>query len=226
MAFVQCLHAINDAAGTTLDCAITASSGNLLAVHGCFYNTSAGSSAADATNGTYEAVGHITDGSVGASQDTHYKEGITGGSLTVTLTTPNTTFRRVQVAEYSGLATSSVLEDHKENFSASFGTGTDATTSTDGSGTTTDGDTIVSWLFNANGNIATVGTGFNTARDNWSTADGDCFQLEDRVQATHGTPDAGTWTEGTFGTDHIYVSMLAFKGVPAPLSIMDPAILI
>ena len=206
MAFVQGVHAINDAAGTTISVNITATTGNTLAVQVTYQDSITGATCADGTN-TYTQLDRPTG--VGFSQQTLYAKNITGGALTVTATTPSAAFRRIQVLEYSGLDAVSPLDGHVGNSSATFGTGTDACTSTNAN-TTVNGDTIVGLFYdNSSATLPTNGTGFGAARDPFTNAAGDCLQAEEKIQTTAGSV-AATFTT-TAGTDEIFVSMIAFK---------------
>lgn len=206
-AIVQALHASNDAAGTTLNLAITATDGNLFACQGL--DNVAGAGGMSITDGKNNFVGvDDTNSASSIAQQTFYAKNITGGARTVVLNSASVPFRRIQVAECNGLDKTAPLEDHKAATRSSSGVA-DAETSGDGSGTRTNGCLIVSFIFQGTDTTAPVqGTGF-TAHDPFSNAAGDAADVEDRAQVTAGTPDAGTWTLTAGKT--VYIAMMAFK---------------
>lgn len=207
MAFVQAVHASNDAAGTVLNVAITATTSNLFACQSWDNVSGAGGMSITDGGNVFTPVDDIN--SAGAiTQQTFYAKNITGGARTVALASTSAPFRRIQVAEYSGLDTTAPLEDHKAAVGTSTG-GANAETSGNGTGTVTNGCTIVGFFLQFSDTVQpTQGTGF-TSRDPFNNAAGDASDVEDRVQATAGTPDAGTWTLAV-GKSEI-MSMLAFK---------------
>ena len=140
---------------------------------------------------------------------TFHKENVaaTGASPVLTATfSVATTFRRIRGEERSGIVSTSALDKKAAQFSATFGTGTDAVTS--GSQTTvSDGDQIVGVAYDSStATLPSVGTGFSNT-DGVTFIAGDCFRTEDKVQSSHGAV-AATFTT-TAGTDPIHVHMLA-----------------
>lgn len=209
-------HVSNDAAGTTLVLNVTPTTGNLLASQTWYNNGSSVGSLADNVNGSHTQVDQNPDAFTVITQDTYYKKAITGGATAITLTTTSVGFRRLQTLEYSGLDTASPLNDHKVAAQHTSTGGANAETSGNGAGTSVNGCTIVSFITQVSDTTApTAGTGF-TARDPFNNAAGDASDGEDRVQATAGVPDAGTWTlaAGKF----TFVAMMAFA--PAATSIL------
>lgn len=208
MSFVQAVHAVNDAAGTALTRSITATGGNLFACAGFNVFQDSASTMTDGGN-TFTSPDRVVDGGNNVQQDSYYAKNITGGARTVSYNTPNSpSFRRVHVAEYSGQDTAAPLDDHKGAF-GSFGGGANAVTTGNGAGTTVNGDTIVSFVTQfVDTVVPTAGTGFSS-RDPYSTAAGDASDVEDRVQASSGVPDAGTWTLAA--GQSLVVCMMAFK---------------
>lgn len=171
--------------------------------------TDPGSSISDGTN-SY-TVDQITGPDVnGICCATFHKENaasVVTPVITVTFATGhNPTFRRVRGEERSGVATTSAVHKKAAQFSATFGTGTDAATS-GAQVTTIDGCQVVGVGYDDSAaNIPTVGTGY-ASTDSATFAAGDAFRTEDRTQATQGSI-AATFTL-VAGTDITHVHMLA-----------------
>ena len=121
------------------------------------------------------------------------------------------TFRRIIWNERSSIAASSAVNDSKQNTSSTFGTGTNAVTSTNGAGTSVANCEIVALGYDSTSATSmTAGTAPNTytKRNTTTRSAGDSYDLEDGVQAAAGANDAGTFTT-TAGTDAIHVHMVA-----------------
>lgn len=124
--------------------------------------------------------------------DIWYKENMAGGADTITATyNAAKSARRIVIAEYSGVATSSALDKVDSNVQTPTSTSTDATTST-AQTTTTANQLIVGCVHVLDGTArgVTAGTGFTERQDTNNDAQ---VSLEDRVEASP-TSVAATFT--------------------------------
>lgn len=152
------------------------------------------SSVTDSAGNTWTLLSQASDTTNTQGLQLAYAMNATAGATTVTATfSGSTSFRRITLAEYSGVATASALDT-----SAVKNNGVNTTAANDVTvgpiTTTAAGDLIVCGVMDtANGtNTQTAGTGF-TKRN----AFGLCA-LEDLVQGSAGSI-SGTWTFGTAG---------------------------
>lgn len=135
---VQSQSAGNSANGTTLGAAFGSSvtAGNLIHVFILYRDSGEGTghSISDSLGNTYTLIANSNRTNRRTAH--FYASNISGGSCTVTLSTPNNNpFRSLAVVEISGLDTSAPLDVHSENVQDPAGTGTDAVVS--GSATAT-----------------------------------------------------------------------------------------
>lgn len=202
----------NDGTAATVATAAFASAstaGNTIVGHVTWQQTlGALTSVTDGTN-TYSIV-DSTVVSVGdnINMATFVAQNIAGGgTLTITANFTNTpAFRRITASEISGVLTTGQPNAHKINASATFGTGTDAVTSTSAT-TTADGCYIYGAAYDESANtIPSAGTSF-TSRDTATFTAGDAWRVEDRVQSSQGSI-AATFTI-TGGTQSLGVAMVA-----------------
>lgn len=196
--FVQSPTAATGFSGTTLALAFgsNVTAGSMLCAH---INATHGvSGVADSRSQTYTAAVSVTDGAT-YTLATYYFLNTTGGACTVTVTFAGAiTYASLQVAEYSGIATSAALDQFASNSQTAPGTGANAITS--GSVTpTTNGQLILGWTTALTVGAGTVsaGTGF-TGRVN---VFGDTL-FEDQVQGTAGAI-AATFTGTNAASDYI-----------------------
>lgn len=198
IAHVQAPAAATVFSGTTIALAFgsNVTAGSMLCAH--VYANHGISGVADSRSQTYTSAVNVTDGAT-FSLATYYFLNTTGGACTVTVTFAGAVaYASLQVAEYSGVATSSALDKVANNSQTDVGTSANAITS--GSVTTdTDGQLILGWTSVLVVGAATVsaGSGF-TARTN---VFGDTL-FEDQVQGTAGAI-AATFTTTLATADHI-----------------------
>lgn len=170
--------------------------GSLLVCH--VYANHGVTGIADSRTQTWSSAVSVTDNAT-YTLATYYFPNTTAGANTVTVTFAGTiTYASLQIAEYSGCATSTPLDKFASNSQTDPGTGTNAVTS--GSVTTvTDGQLIVGWTsaLVAGGSTVSAGTGF-TGRTNIF---GDTLH-EDQVQTSAGAI-AATFTTTSATADFI-----------------------
>lgn len=198
IAYVQAPAAATVFSGTTISLAFgsNVTAGSMLCAH---INANHGiSGVADSRSQTYTSAVNVTDGAT-YSLATYYFLNTTGGACTVTVTFAGAvTFASLQVAEYSGVATSSALDKTANNSQTDPGTAADAITS--GSVTpTTDGQLILGWTsaLVVGGSTVSAGSGF-TGRIN---VFGDIL-FEDQIQTSAGAI-AATFTTTSATADFI-----------------------
>lgn len=179
----------------------------------CYIYASHGiSSVADSRSQTFSSAINLTDGAT-YSRAIFYYANTTAGADTVTVTFAGSiTYASLQCSEYSGVATSSPLDQTTSNSQTDPGTATDAITSGNVT-TTTNGQLIVGWTSAIVVAVGTVSAGTNyTGRQN---VFGDTL-FEDRVQTTAGSIAA------TFTTNHAtsdYITLIStFKEAVAASS--------
>lgn len=207
--FVQSPTAATGSSGTTLALAFgsNVTAGSMLCAH--IYANHGVSGVADSRSQTYTAAVSVTDGST-FTLATYYFLNTTGGACTVTVTFAGAiTYASLQVAEYSGIATSAALDKFASNSQTAPGTGANAITS--GSVTpTTNGQLILGWTTALTVGAGTVsaGTGF-TGRVN---VFGDTL-FEDQVQGAAGAI-AATFT-GTNAASNYTTLISTYKELAA-----------
>lgn len=202
IAYVQAPAAATVFSGTTIALAFgsNVTAGSMLCAH--IYANHGISGVADSRSQTYTSAVNVTDGAT-YSLATYYFLNTTGGACTVTVTFAGAvTYASLQVAEYSGVATSSALDQVASNSQTDPGTATDAITSSNVT-TSTDGQLILGWTSALVVGAGTVSAGTNyTGRIN---VFGDTI-FEDRVQTSAGL------TAATFTTNHAtsdYVTLIS-----------------
>ena len=142
-----------------------------------------------------------------------YVQNATAGATTITLTlSASVSDIRILYGEWSGLATSNVLDQHAVNGQAFPGTGTDLITSGTVQ-TTANGELIVGVTQNEFGSSESAGTNF-TARLTDVLA-----MLEDRTQTAQGSI-AATITPGA--NDAWHTGIMTFKPVTGGLFLPNP----
>jgi hypothetical protein len=197
-AHVQSPTAATAFSGTSINLAYgsNVTAGNLLVCH--VYANHGISSVADSLTQTFTAAVNLTDGST-YSVATFYYANTAGGADTVTVTFAGAiTYASLQCSEYSGVQTSSPLDQTTSNNQTDPGTGTDAVTSGNVT-TTTDGQLIVGFSTALVVGAGTLSAGTNyTARTN---VFGDTL-CEDRVQTSAGSI-AATFTNSLSTADFI-----------------------
>lgn len=182
--------------------------GSLLVCH--IYANHGISSVADSLAQTFSSAVNVTDGAT-FSIATFYVPNSAAGADTVTVTFAGTiAYASLQCAEYSGVATSSPLDQAVSQNQTDPGTGTDAVTSGNVT-TTTDGQLIVGWstALVVGAGTLTAGTGY-TGRTNVFN---DTLH-EDRVQTTAGSI-AATFTSNSATSDFV-TQIATFKAAAAP----------
>ena len=167
---------------------------------------------ADDKGNTYTVIDTQHSTGDGASFAQFYKEGITNGPITITVTLSATSaFRRICVSEYAGIATSASIDAHNVRWIGSFGTTANAVTSNSAT-TTANGDLIRGSFFDTSGNnsLMTAGTSpnvFNQRAANSASQAVPCV-VEDFLQATAA---AITATATQTVNDNILCSIVTFK---------------
>jgi hypothetical protein len=206
-AHVQTTYATADTTATTIAVAFASNvtAGNLLIVTAAWADGGTGNAPTitDTRGNTYTAAGSAHfDTPNGQGQHTYYVPSTTAGANTVTATFgTTTTYRRIEVTEVSGCATTSPVDA----VSKFIGTSTTAANSvTSGSATTTTAGCYIYGAFQRDGTTVTItsGTGF-TQRLNLTDVD-----IEDMTQASAGSV-AATWTSSAATT--YLATMVAFK---------------
>lgn len=197
-AFVQAPAAATVFSGTTVALAYgsNVTAGSLLS---CWIYANHGiSGVADSRSQTFTSAVNVTDGAT-YSLANYYFLNTTAGADTVTVTFAGAvTYASLQCAEYSGVATSSALDQATSNSQTDPGTGANAITSGNVT-TTTAGQLILGWTSALVVGAGTVsaGTGY-TGRIN---VFGDTL-FEDQVQGSAGSI-AATFTTNLSTADHI-----------------------
>ena len=207
VAHIQTTYATSDASATTIACAFASNvtAGSLLVVTAAWADGGVGNAPTitDTRGNTYSPAGSAHfDTPNGQGQHTYYVPNTTAGANTVTATfSTATTYRRIEVTEVSGGATTSPV-DAVSKFIGTSTTSTDSVTS--GSATTTTAGCYIYGAFQRDGNTVTItsGTGF-TQRLNLTDVD-----IEDMTQASAGSV-AATWTTNAPTT--YLATMVAFK---------------
>lgn len=172
------------------------------------------SGVADSRSQTFSSAVNATDGAT-YSLANYYFLNTTAGADTVTVTFAGAvTYASLQCAEYSGVATSSALDQATSNSQTDPGTATNAITSGNVT-TTTAGQLILGWTSALVVGAGTVsaGTGY-TGRTN---VFGDTL-FEDQVQSSAGSI-AATFTTNLATADHITLisTFKAAAGGASPL---------
>lgn len=183
--------------GTTIALAYgsNVTAGNLLV---CYIYASHGiSGVADSRSQTFTSAVNVTDNAT-YSLAIFYYPNTTGGADTVTVTFLGAiTYASLQCSEYSGVATSSPLDQTTSNSQTDPGTATDAVTSGNVT-TTTNGQLILGWTVAVDGtSTVSAGTSY-TGRTN---VFGDTIH-EDLVQTSAGSI-AATFTTNSATADYI-----------------------
>lgn len=209
IAYVQAPAAATVFSGTTIALAFDSNvtAGSMLCAH--IYANHGISGVADSRSQNYTSAVSVTDGAT-YSLATYYFLNTTGGACTVTVTFAGAvTYASLQIAEYSGVATSAALDKTTSNSQTDPGTGANAITSTSVT-TVTNGQLILGWTSALVVGAGTVsaGTGF-TGRVN---VFGDTL-FEDQIQGTAGAI-AATFTTNLSTADHITL-ISTFKEVAA-----------
>ncbi len=199
-AFVQAPTPATVSSGTSIALAYgsNVTAGGLLVCH--IYANNGISTVADSRSQTFSSAVNVTDGAT-FSIATFYFPNTTGGADTVTVTFAGAvTYASLQCAEYSGVATSSPLDQATSNSQTDPGTASNAVTSGNVT-TTTNGQLIVGWstALVVGTETITAGTGF-TGRTN---VFGDTLH-EDQVQSTAGVI-AATFTNSLSTADNITI---------------------
>ncbi len=148
-----------------------------------------------------------------------YASNIAAGANTVTISYGGgaRAYRHLIIHEYSGLATSNVVDTTATNTSASM-IGVDKASST-AAMTRYDGDLIFGAAFDIGGpNGISAGTGF-TPRASLNATN---MLTEDKIQATGGTPVDAKFSFAT--NDGFHAQMVAFKAAGASASTMSTGI--
>lgn len=229
MPFVQSTQSpdTNDPATTSVvtaafGAALTA--GNCVVGHVSFQNAGLSgtelTTVTDSAGNSYTIIDRQEIAGTGLYLASFLKANIAAGSgVTVTANfSVGVAFRRISAQEFSSQATAGQPNQHKINSSATFGTGTDAVTST--TAVTTATCTIWGVAYDdSTATIPSAGTGFTSAATGTFGA-GDAFRVEYKTGVAAGTV-AATFTT-TAGTDAIGVAMLALEetgggGIPADL---------
>lgn len=194
--------------GTTIAQAFgsNVTAGSLLTCH--VYANHGISTVADSLTQTFTSAVNVTDGAT-FSLATFYFANSAAGADTVTVTFAGAvTYASLQCAEYSGVATSSPLDQFTSNNQTTPGTGSNAITSGNVT-TTTNGQLIVGWTtaFTVGAGTVSAGTGY-TGRTN---VFGDTI-FEDQVQASAGVI-AATFT--TTSATSNYLTIITTYKAPA-----------
>ncbi len=215
--YVQSVTAQNDAGNTNIQQSITLTgAGHLIAVAVSFSgNTTL--TCSDGQGNAWTTVdtqySNVTDNQ---SWGICYAISSSSGSDLITATFGTTAnFRRILINEYTGTATSNVVDTHLSGFTTSNASGTDGVT-TSNITTTQAGDLIFGGVDDVSGpTTITAGTNF-TSRAGLVGPGGDVMNIEDRTQVSAGTTNA-TWTFSGSGLDYVW-GVVAFKVAPAVVS--------
>jgi hypothetical protein len=114
---------------------------------------------ADDNGNTYTVIDSANSGGDSASAAVFYKEGLTNGPTTITVTFSATTpYRRVVISEYAGILTSSSIDVHSEVFNFTPTTGANALASNSVT-TTAAGDLVRGSFLDTSGNNNTYSAG-------------------------------------------------------------------
>ncbi len=218
--FVQDAQNLDDSGATSTTIAAawaSATTTGHLVVGWCGWNDTGTAnllSVTDSQGNTYSLIGaKIRDTVFNQSHQLFFSANITGGAGSVTCTLSELqNYRRMGIAEYSGVATTTPLDGSANNLQAGAPTTTDGVTSTSIT-TTAAGDLIFAATQNvseANPGGATIsaGTGF-TARKITGTGNG-IGRMEDQVQAAAGAI-AGTFTISL--SKNMLTGVAAFKAL-------------
>ncbi len=206
VAHVQSASASGSASGTSLAAVFSSdnTAGNLI-VAAVSFDSSEGTiwTCSDTRGNTYAQATFTHDTRHGKTLGICYAANVTSGANTVTVSFggASQTWRRMAIAEYSGVAAVSPLD---VDGVATNSTGTNTTSVTTNSFITTQaGDLIVAAVISDSGNTTiTSGSGFTEREDTQEIA------IEDQIQVKAGSI-AGTFT---FGADRDYIAhAIAFK---------------
>ena len=211
IAFVQ--QAVSaDANGSVASVSVTitaGTTGNLICGMVTFANTQTLTSVKDNNGVTYNIVDTINDTANGQSAASFYKENISGAPTSIIATfSAADTFTRIEVQEWSGIATVSPLDGHNGQADAS----TPLTTAT--FTTTADGNLIYGAVVNdgASGSTFSAGSGFTLRNQGSGAGVTNCIADESQIQSIASASTVATFgiTVGS-GTRNSIVFGMAFK---------------
>ena len=207
-AHVQTASNVEDSGATADTIAIAFASNNTAGNHIYVWGGCGGAatsiSVADTLGNTYTQIEFLLDTS-NQCMAHWYAQNILGGANTVTVTVPNKAYRRIQISERSGLATTGSLDVFTKQAQASPGTGTDGATSTAVT-TTVANACVVGAYQDVGGTQTTITAGTNfTSR---GTVAGLVGATEDRNLAVAGSVSA-TFTLSV--NNRAITMMAAFK---------------
>lgn len=188
MAFVQGAAGSNTPGVTDNASAIFGSNvtaGNLIVVSFTLNEIATISSVADGLGNTYTQVDFIENLANGVTHYKYYAQNISGGACTITVTTSATRLINVAAEEYSGMATSGVLDQTAKAQSAS------TTPSSGNIATTTANQLLHCSVGVANGATITAGTDFTLRQQEPTGAGAGRTGTEDRTVTSTGTYSGG-----------------------------------
>lgn len=167
-----------------------------------------GTTCSDSQSNTYTQINTAFEDNIEVNSCDFYAQGITGGANTVTVTYPNAWgFRHLLIAEYSGVHTSSALDQSSVTADTTFTTGTD-NTATSNITTTNDDALVIGFLADAQGSTTiTAGTNYTEREDTLEA------QIEDRILSTAGSVNA-TWTVTNAHHGSLYVASFNTQATP------------
>lgn len=209
-AVVQTIGAGNDASATTIAQSFSANvdGGNLIVVAVTWDSTNTTTATCSDNRGnTYANATSGNNTTLRQAMRVCYAANVAGGPTTVTVTfSATSSFRRIAVSEYSGVATISPVDVTKTNNGVGT-TAVDNVTSTAAT-TTVNGDLIYGAVMDNDGGASiTAGTGFTERFDT-----GTGLAVQDRVQTTAGSI-ASTHTFSVTNRNY-HAHMVAFKAAP------------
>ena len=211
IAYVQGVSSANDSSARTVSAALPANTaaGDLIVVAVSWDTSgSAQTSVSDSQGNTYALATTSNNTTTFQALAIYYAANIKGGADTVTVTlTPSAGYRRLDIQEYSGVATTNPVDVTAQNINLNGGTNTDGVTSTNAT-TTASGDLIFGVATQDSGtDTISAGTGF-THREALNNGSDNPMVTEDLTQSAAGSV-AATFTLSAPGS--YQAQMVAFK---------------
>ncbi len=216
IAYVQGASSANDGSATTASTAFPGNTGaGDLIVVAVSWDTSGSAQAgvSDSQGNKYVLATTSNNTTTFQALAIYYAANIKGGADTVTVTlNPSAGYRRLEIQEYSGVATTNPVDVTAQNINLNGGTNTDGVTSTNAT-TTADGDLIFGVATQDSGtDTISAGTGF-THREAVNNGSDNPMLTEDLTQSAAGSV-AATFTLSAAGS--YQAQMVAFKAAGAP----------
>ncbi len=211
IAYMQGASLANDSSSTTVSATFSGNTnaGDLIVV-AVSWDTSGNAQAgvSDSQGNKYAPATTSNNTTTLQALAVFYAANIKGGADTVTVTlSPSAGYRRLEIEEYSGVATANPVDVTAQNINVNGGTNTDGVTSTNAT-TTAKGDLIFGVTTQDSGtDTIAAGTGF-TQREAVNNGSDNPMLTEDLMQNAAGSI-AATFTLSTSGS--YQAQMVAFK---------------